>query len=242
MDMLPSQNALKRGAEYRIKASYALDGDANRVADYYHEWADSYELDVDRARYCGHVIVAELAGAVQASYIERTRAATTVLDAGCGTGLVGIQLGHLGFRLIDGFDLSETMAEMARQTGTYRNIVGNVDLNMPLLDYSSASYDITVCCGVFALGHVRPDRLRELARVTRPNGFVVVSACTNYARETLFQDEVLHLQNAGVVAPAQCLSDGRYLEGEDAHYWVLRVPDQPLRQQIRRICSVQQPD
>ncbi|PDT32719.1 MULTISPECIES: class I SAM-dependent DNA methyltransferase [Sinorhizobium] len=226
------QNTLRQAAQKRIKASHALGGDADRLAQYYHEWADSYELDVERERYCGPSIVAELAGALQAAYIDRERAATAILDAGCGTGLVGVQLEHLGFRLIDGFDLSETMAEMARQTGVYRNVEGDVDLSRPISDYSCASYDMTVCCGVFTLGHVHPHALRELARVTRPNGFVVASACESHAGATSFEDEVMCLQEAGVLTPEQCLNDGKFLGEEDAHYWILRVNGKPAEQRI----------
>ncbi len=223
MDTVDQRNVLRQAAQKRIKASRGLCGDADRLEQSYCEWADSYELDVDRERYCGPSIVAELAGAVQAAYIGRERAATAILDAGCGTGLVGIQLEHLGFRLIDGFDLSEAMAEMARQTGVYRNVEGDVDLNRTLSDYSSASYDMTVCCGVFTLGHIRPDGLRELARVTRPNGFVIVSTYKSYAGARSFEDEVLFLRDARVLTPTQCLNDGKFLGEETAHYWALRV-------------------
>lgn len=233
MDTVGQQKALRQAAQKRIKASHAFDGDPDRLAQYYREWAESYELDVERERYCGPSIVAELAAAVQAAYIGRERAATVILDAGCGTGLVGVQLEHLGFRLIDGFDLSQTMAEMARQTGVYRNVEDDVDLNRPPIpDYSSASYDLTVCCGVFTLGHVDPNGLRELARVTRPNGFVIASTCKGYAGAMSFEDEVMCLQEAGVLAPEQCLNDGRFLGEEEAHYWTLRVLEKPPEQRL----------
>ncbi|MER9064768.1 class I SAM-dependent methyltransferase [Mesorhizobium sp. M0698] len=227
MDTLAGQNAFRQARKRRIEASHAFDGDADRLIQYYREWTGSYELDVEREHYRGPLIVAELAGAVQAAYIGRERAAIAILDAGCGTGLVGVELAHLGFRLIDGFDLCETMAEMARQTGTYRNVQGDVDLKRPLSDYSSASYDMTVCCGVFTLGHVRPNGLRELARVTRPNGFVVVSTERSYADATSFENEVLRLQEAGVLTPVQYLRNGRYIGDEDAHYWAFQVHQSP---------------
>ncbi|WP_287068678.1 hypothetical protein [Mesorhizobium sp.] len=68
--------------------------------------------------------------------------------------------------MLDGFDLSVGMAEKAWQARVYCHAKGDVDLNGPL-SITNASYDITACCGVFTLGHVRPDGLRELARVTR---------------------------------------------------------------------------
>ncbi|MGX5802681.1 class I SAM-dependent DNA methyltransferase [Bradyrhizobium sp. Arg314] len=227
MNMGDQQNANQKPSQKRFKASHALHGDADRLAKYYREWASSYELDVEREHYCGPSIVAELAGAVQSAYIGRERAAVTILDAGCGTGLVGVELDYLGFRFIDGFDLCESMAEMARQTGTYREVRGDVDLNRPLSGYSSASYDVTVCCGVFTVGHVQAHGLRELARVTRPNGFVVASIDESYAEAASFEEEVLHLQEVGVFEPQQCLNSGKYVDGELAHYWALRVLEKP---------------
>ncbi|MES0176303.1 class I SAM-dependent methyltransferase [Mesorhizobium sp. M0006] len=224
MNTVDQQTALEQAARKRIKDSHALDSDADRLSDFYRGWASSYDSDVGRDGYCGPMIVAELAGAVQTAYLARQRAAIAVLDAGCGTGLVGVELERLGFRSIDGFDLSVEMAERARQTRVYRNVRGDVDLNGPLSDHSSASYDITVSCGVFTLGHVRPDALRELARVTRPNGFVIVSTRKSYAETASFEDEVRSLQNAGILLPAQRLNDGRYVAEEDAHYWVFKVP------------------
>ncbi|MER8856004.1 class I SAM-dependent methyltransferase [Mesorhizobium australicum] len=225
MNTLDQQTALEQAARKRIKDSHALDGDVDRLTHFYRRWASSYELDVGRDGYCGPTIVAELAGTVQTAYLANERAAIAILDAGCGTGLVGVELERLGFRLIDGIDLSEAMAEQARQTAVYRHVRGNADLNGPLSEYSSSSYDITVCCGVFTLGHVRPDALRELARVTRPNGFIIASTRKSYAEATSFEDEVRRLQDAGVLVKTQCLNDGKYLAEEGAHYWVFKVPD-----------------
>lgn len=225
MNTLDQQTALEQAARKRIKDSHALDGDAGRLANFYRGWASSYDLDVGRDGYCGPMIVAELAGAVQTAYLARHRTAIAVLDAGCGTGLVGVELERLGFRLIDGIDLSEEMAEKARRTRVYRHVRGNVDLNERLAEYSSASYDITVCCGVFTLGHVRPEGLRELARITRPNGFIIASTRKSYADTASFEVEVRRLQDAGILVTAQRLNDGRYVAEEDAHYWVFQVPE-----------------
>ncbi|RWM49491.1 class I SAM-dependent methyltransferase [Mesorhizobium sp.] len=223
MKIRDQQSALDQTA--RQKASHALDTNAGYLAQFYRDQADTYDLDVGRMGYCGPIIVAELAAAIQTAYLAKERAVITILDAGCGTGLVGLQLKRLGFQLIDGIDLSEEMAEKARQTGVYRHVRGDVDLNGPPSDYCSASYDITVCCGVFVLGHVQPKGLRELARVTRPNGFVIASTRKSYVEATRFDGEVRRLQDAGALVLAQRLNDGRYIAEEDAHYWVFQVPE-----------------
>ncbi|AMX98940.1 class I SAM-dependent DNA methyltransferase [Mesorhizobium ciceri] len=225
MTTLDQQTALAQAARKRIKDSHTLDGDAGNLVHFYRGWANSYELDVGRDGYCGPTIVAELAGTVQTAYLANKRAAIAILDAGCGTGLVGVELKRLGFQLIDGIDLSEEMAEKARKTRAYRHIQAKVDLNGPLSDCSSATYDITVCCGVFTVGHIRPDALRELARVTRPNGFIIVSTRKSYAEASSFEGEVRRLEDAGVLVTTQRLNDGKYIAEEGAHYWVFQVPD-----------------
>ncbi|MER9457361.1 class I SAM-dependent methyltransferase [Mesorhizobium sp. M0478] len=235
MNNLDQRTALKQAARKRIKDSHTLDGDVDRLTHFYRGWASSYELDVGRDGYCGPTVVAELAGTVQTAYLASERTAIAILDAGCGTGLVGGELERLGFRLIDGIDLSDEMAEKARQTGVYRHVRGNVDLNGPLSDHASASYDITICCGVFTLGHIRPDALRELVRVTRPNGFIIVSTRKSYAEATSFENEVRRLQDAGVLVTVQCLNDAKYIAEEGAHYWVFRVTDKanaPTEEQL----------
>ncbi|RWO48402.1 MAG: methyltransferase domain-containing protein [Mesorhizobium sp.] len=208
----------------RKKVSHGPDTEVGYLTQYYRDRTDTYDLCFGRQGYCGPIVVAELAAAMQTAYLAKERAVITILDAGCGTGLVGVELQRLGFLLIDGFDLIEEMAEKARQTRIYRHVQGDVDLNGPLSDYSNASYDITVCCGVFTHRHARPDRLGELARVTRPNGFVIASIRKSYAEATSFEDEVRRLQDAGVLMPTHCLRDARY-DDEDAHYWVFQVPD-----------------
>lgn len=225
MNTLDQRAALEQAARTRIKDSHALDGDAGRLAHFYRGWASSYDLHVGCNGYCAPMIVAELAAAVQTAYLARHRAAIEILDAGCGTGLVGVELESLGFRLIDGFDLSEEMVEKARQTHVYRHVLGDVDLNRLSSEYFSAGYHITVCCGVFTLGHVGPDGLRELARVTRPNGSVIASVRKSYAEATSFEDQVGRLQDEDVLIPVQCLRNGRYAGEEDAHYWVFQVPE-----------------
>ncbi|PAP98599.1 class I SAM-dependent methyltransferase (plasmid) [Mesorhizobium mediterraneum] len=209
----------------RQKASHSFETNAGYLSKSYRDGAGTYDLDLGRMGYCGPTVVAELAAATQTAYFAKERAVITILDAGCGTGLVGLQLKRLGFQLIDGIDLFEEMAEKARQTRVYRHVRSNVDLNGPPSDHASASYDITVCCGVFVLRHVRPQGLRELARVTRPKGFVIASTRTSYVEATGFDSEVQRLQDAGVLVLVQRLNDARYLAEENAHYWVFQVPE-----------------
>ncbi len=94
----------------------------------------------------------------------------TVLDVGCGGGLLAEDFARLGF-LVFGVDPSEaslaTARKHAEQSGlaiTYRKGVGEQ------LPFAGASFDIAVCCDV--LEHVNDVELviQEIARVLKPGG------------------------------------------------------------------------
>ncbi|WP_292176058.1 class I SAM-dependent methyltransferase [Mesorhizobium sp.] len=172
MSISDRQTASGQAALERIKASLALDCNAVRLAHFYRGWARSYDLDVGSEEY--------------REPTAKDREATEILDAGCGAGIVGGQLKRLGFQVLDGFDLSD---ERPRRLGKLACTAMSkaMSTNGPLSNYPSASYDITVCCGVFTLGHVRPDGVRELACVTRSNSFVIKSTRKSYAEEHTFE-------------------------------------------------------
>ena len=94
-----------------------------------------------------------------------------ILDAGAGTGLLGVALAGAGFTRIDGLDLSPGMlAEAAR-----KNVYGELREGRlgGRLDYATGEYDGVVSAGVLTIGHAPASSLDELVRVTRRGGHVV---------------------------------------------------------------------
>ena len=92
-----------------------------------------------------------------------------ILDAGCGTGLVGIELKKCGYSNIDGVDFSQNMLDLIPQ-GIYKKIE-KVDLNK-LLKFKDNMYDVIMCVGTFTYGHVKPQSLDELIRITKNKGVI----------------------------------------------------------------------
>jgi len=95
-----------------------------------------------------------------------------VLDAGCGTGLVGIELKKFGYSNIDGVDFSQDMLDLVPKN-IYKKIE-KVDLNKPL-KFNSNIYDVVMCVGTFTYGHVKPKALDELIRITNNRGLICFS-------------------------------------------------------------------
>ncbi|MEU4359953.1 class I SAM-dependent methyltransferase [Streptomyces virginiae] len=97
-----------------------------------------------------------------------------ILDAGCGPGLYLSELAARGARPV-GIDQSADMARLARERLGSLAEVCQHDLAQPLAWADDASFDVVLLTLVL---HYLPDRirtLRELARVLRPSGQIVVS-------------------------------------------------------------------
>ena len=139
--------------------------DLDELEGIYKNWASDYESDViNLAGYVGHLITSDLL----LNYLRNTE--STVLDAGCGTGLVGEILYKNNFRNIDGVDFSQEMLNIAHQKNIYQSLK-LVDLTKKL-DYESDSFDAIICAGTFTCGHVGPEALREMVRITKQGGYI----------------------------------------------------------------------
>jgi SAM-dependent methyltransferase len=100
-------------------------------------------------------------------------AGRTVLDAACGPGLYARELLARGARVI-GFDQSPRMAELAAQQapgGEFRVH----DLSDPLTWLPDGSVDLALCALAIEYIDDRVSALRELRRVLRPDGALVLS-------------------------------------------------------------------
>ena len=131
----------------------------DRVAPLY----DFFENTFNRAVYDGTgVAVAQLVGLED-----------EVLECACGTGAISTFLAPICKRLV-ATDFSEGMLKQARKKlAKYRNAtVERADITC--LHYEDASFDIVIAGNVI---HLLPDPgavMRELERVVRPGGTIVV--------------------------------------------------------------------
>jgi ubiquinone/menaquinone biosynthesis C-methylase UbiE len=115
-----------------------------------------------------------------------------VLDVGCGTGQLPIFL-SLNRRRTVGCDLS--FGSLAKGQGFKREFglrhVSFVQGNLFALPLRSAAFDVVFCTGV--LHHTADARagFREVARLVKPGGFVILGLYNSYARVPLAARRVL---------------------------------------------------
>lgn len=96
----------------------------------------------------------------------------SILDIGCGTGLMSESL--VSENMVWGVDISAGLLGKAREKGI-RTVLGSADA----LPFQDGVFDLVVCMGVLPY-YTDPDAIcRQIARVTRPSGRIVVTATTN---------------------------------------------------------------
>ncbi|MGW9556946.1 class I SAM-dependent DNA methyltransferase [Nocardiopsis sp. NPDC055551] len=158
----------------------------------YDEWAATYEHDTTEGMgYAAPTLAAERLRSLLADRPE-----AEILDAGCGTGLVGAALSGHGFEVIDGFDLSTAMLDKARAKGLYRDLA-KADLTQRLPAEDDA-YDAVICVGTLTEGHVGPEAFDELVRVARPGAPIVVTVLDRIWEPSGYKAKAEALEEAGL--------------------------------------------
>ncbi len=176
------------GGTYDLDAAYSAQ-DSAQAAAVYDEGADEYERRILSWGYSTPAVIAWFLGRLVAP------GDGPILDAGAGTGLMGVLLSTLGYGDVVGVDLSERMLAQASEKGVYRDL-HRMDLAEPL-DLPADEFAATVAAGVFAAGHAPPAALPELVRVTRPGGHVIFSVRTDVYADGAFKQQQEELEREG---------------------------------------------
>lgn len=158
---------MSRSLDSRLDDVMQAGGDRTRLDSVYDDWARAYDQDLWAS---GNPYFAVLA-AMTARYVpDRTM---SILDCGCGTGLVGELLAILGYRNVAGLDASAGMLEAARVKGCYTEL--HQLLLGATIDLPDGSFDALTAGGVLTQGHAPPESLDGMLALTRPGGLILFS-------------------------------------------------------------------
>ena len=184
----------------KLGSAYALEG-TEQVRALYRDWAASYDTDfIWRMAYVLPKIVAEV--------FQRHGGAGPILDVGCGSGAVGMELAG---RRIDGLDLSPEMLAVAVEKGVYTRLIeGDLLGRLPL---EEGAYRGVVSAGTFTHGHVGPEALDALIRVSAPEALFCLSVNAEHFAAQGFEAKLSDLKGRGEIT-APLLEDHPIYEGD----------------------------
>jgi predicted TPR repeat methyltransferase len=186
-----------------LRRAYALN-DQTEGAQLYREWASTYDRTMIDG--LGYVSPQRL---VEVFARSTTRRDGDVLDLGCGTGLIGVQLALHGFTTFDGLDLSQEMMAEADRRSIYRRFL-TADLIAPIA-LPDASYFAAICNGTFTSGHVDATCLDELVRIIKPGGYLACAVHHAVWEASGFAAGFARLENVGVLVPVKIVESAYYL-------------------------------
>jgi len=158
----------------------------DKVLKYYDDWTKNAQFNQDMIEweYTAPVNTVQLID----KYIHDKN--IKILDAGCGSGLAGIELKKRGFTNIYGVDFSKSMLNLI-PNNIYQT-VELIDLNEPL-KYNDNNFDVIICVGTFTYGHVKARALNEFLRVTNKNGYICFTINEGIYTEYKFDKKINEL-------------------------------------------------
>jgi len=184
----------------------------DEVMRYYDEWGikNKYDQDMVDWNYTGPKETV-------ATFIKYSKNKNIkILDAGCGTGLVGVELKKYNYLNIDGVDLSKKLLDLVPK-GYYQNL-DQVDLNKSI-QIKDNFYDAIMCVGTFTFGHVRPNALDEFVRITKNNGLICFTINEGIYKDYGFDKKIEELSTKkNWVVKEFFKSD--YIASKDVNAWL----------------------
>ncbi len=156
----------------------------------YKEWATAYDHDNDNLL---GTVSQPLSVQIFQEYIKDK--SLRIIDVGCGTGLVGVELEKGGFSNFDGIDISQEMIDIAKQRGYAQLFIGSLNVSLPC---ENNEYDAAFCVGVFTHGHVGSNRLDELVRIVKPGGIICFTVNEGVYDSYGFDSKIKNLESTNI--------------------------------------------
>ena len=182
------------------------------VMKYYDEWGTNNKYDQDMIDW-------DYTGTKETVEIFKNHAKNKeikIYDAGCGTGLVGVELKKYGYNIFDGVDLSQKLLDLVPH-GLYKNL-SKTDLNKPL-NIKDNQYDAVLCVGTFTFGHVKPPALDEFIRISKNKGLLCFTINEGIYEEYGFDKKIKELTEKNLWKKKEFFKSN-YIASKNVNAWL----------------------
>ena len=182
-----------------------------KVIEYYKNWTSNFKYNQDMIDW-------DYTGPQNAAKMFSKYASNksiSILDAGCGTGLVAKELLKQGYSNFIGVDFSKNMLELVPKD-LYQKLE-LIDLNNPL-KYIDNYFDAIICVGTFTYGHVKSHALDEFIRILKKNGLICFSVNEGIYKKYKFDKKIQELENKNKLKILE-LKKLTYIVNKDVEAW-----------------------
>ena len=155
-----------------------------KLKQHYKSWANQYDQDLTD---WGYAYPSRLKKIILKKQIKLNKKAK-ILDAGCGTGLVAEELNKLNYNNLIGLDNSKEMLRLAKTKKIFKRLYCE-SLNKKT-SLKSNQFDLIICTGVLTAGHVGPNAIKELLRLSKNRGYLIISISEAIFRKLGFDIEL----------------------------------------------------
>ncbi|MBI28383.1 MAG: hypothetical protein CMI95_00615 [Pelagibacteraceae bacterium] len=182
-----------------------------KVIEYYKNWTSNFKYNQDMIDW-------DYTGPQNAAKMFSKYASNksiSILDAGCGTGLVAKELLKQGYSNFIGVDFSKNMLELVPKD-LYQKLE-LIDLNNPL-KYIDNYFDAIICVGTFTYGHVKSHALDEFIRILKKNGLICFSVNEGIYKKYKFDKKIQELESKNKLKILE-LKKLTYIVNKDVEAW-----------------------
>ena len=202
---MTDKDVSKKVPIYKLKTT-------EEIMEYYDEWGTNNKYDKDMVEwdYTGPKETVD----TFKKYANNKE--IKIYDAGCGTGLVGVELKKYGYTNFNGVDLSQKLLDLV-PNGLYKNLL-KADLNKPL-NIKDNEYDAVLCVGTFTFGHVKPPALDEFVRITKNKGLICFTINEGIYEEYGFDKKINELTEKNLWKKKEFFKSN-YISSKDVNAWL----------------------
>ncbi len=182
------------------------------VLEYYQNWTNNNKYNADMIEW--DYTAPKEAVKLLKKYTLNNQ--IKILDAGCGSGLVGIELKKNSYKNIYGLDFSKDMINLIPKN-IYIDVIVS-DLNKPI-NYKNNIFDAVLCVGTFTFGHVKSHALDELIRISKKNSFICFTINEGIYEEYGFDKKIKYLSQKKYWEVIE-LYKTTYIKNKDIGAWL----------------------